>query len=126
MDLSVKQVFQESFFMPFKFGVGKLLIYMIQEWNVSFCVLITFFIWSDDFFVILASSDVFISCGYYTSKVGPPDFKLHSEMILLKNFVSNNAKGNSSLPKLHDALWESMAERDMGGIFQPRNKANHT
>lgn len=68
----------------------------------------------------------FLSCGHYISKVGPPDFKLPSELILLKNFVSHHAKGIPSLPKLRDALWESMAESDMGSIAQPRNKANST
>lgn len=88
--------------------------------------LIIFLIWSNDFIVILVSSDIFLSCRHYIIKVGPPDFKLHSELTLLKNFVSHNAKGISSLPKLHDALWESMADHDVGGIVQLRNKANST
>jgi len=66
--------------------------------------LITFSIGSNDFIVILVSRDIFLSCGHYVSFVGPPDFKLHSELIFLKNFVSRHEKGISLPPKPHDAL----------------------
>lgn len=54
--------------------------------------------------VISASSDVFLSSAHGRSQVGSPDFKVHWELTLLKDFVSQNAKDFSFLPELSDAL----------------------
>lgn len=42
--------------------------------------------------------------------MGSPDFRLHWELTLLKDFVSQSAKGFGFLLELSDALWESRAD----------------